>query len=119
MLWQLVNNGHLKQGSVLFWDEPEANINPKNIPVIVDFLLDLQEDGVQIFIATHDYFLAKYLDIKKRDKTSLKFHSLYKDESNHFSTACETGDEFVSLERNAIIAEQFKIYQEGVKKVLD
>lgn len=28
LLWQLVKNGTLEKGSVLFWDEPEANINP-------------------------------------------------------------------------------------------
>lgn len=28
LLWQLVKNGTLEKESVLFWDEPEANINP-------------------------------------------------------------------------------------------
>lgn len=28
LLWQLIKNGTLEKGSVLFWDEPEANINP-------------------------------------------------------------------------------------------
>lgn len=28
LLWQLVKNGTLEKGSVLFWDESEANINP-------------------------------------------------------------------------------------------
>ena len=27
LLWQLVKNGTLEKGSVLFWDEPEANVN--------------------------------------------------------------------------------------------
>lgn len=50
-------NGMLEKGSVLFWDEPEANINPKYIPIIVDLLLVLSRSGVQIFVSTHDYFL--------------------------------------------------------------
>ena len=38
LLWQLVKNGTLEKGSVLFWDEPEANINPLYISIIVDML---------------------------------------------------------------------------------
>ena len=60
LLWQLMKNGTLEKGSVLFWDEPEANINPLHIPLIVDMLLELQQGGVQIFISTHDYILSKY-----------------------------------------------------------
>lgn len=66
LLWQLIKNGTLENGSILFWDEPEANINPINIPIIVDLLLELQKDGVQIFISTHDYILAKYFAIRKK-----------------------------------------------------
>ena len=52
LLWQLVKNGTLERGSVLFWDEPEANINPAYIRIIVDMILELQRRGVQIFIST-------------------------------------------------------------------
>ena len=34
--WQLIKNGTLEKGSVLFWDKPEANINPRNIPAVVE-----------------------------------------------------------------------------------
>lgn len=66
LLWQLVKNGTLEKGSVLFWDEPEANINPLYISIIVDMLLELQRKEVQIFIATHDYMLASYFEVRKR-----------------------------------------------------
>jgi predicted ATP-dependent endonuclease of OLD family len=81
LLWQLIKNGTLEKGSILFWDEPEVNINPKNIPAIVDLLLELQEDGVQIFIATHDYVFAKYFEIKRKAIERVKFYSLYKIEN--------------------------------------
>lgn len=55
----------MKKGSVLFWDEPEANVNPLYISIIVDLLLELQRKGVQIFISTHDYMLASYFEVKK------------------------------------------------------
>ena len=52
LLWLLVRNGSLPNGSVLFWDEPEANLNPGLLTVVVDVLLQLQRSGVQILIAT-------------------------------------------------------------------
>ena len=39
LLWQLIKNGTLEKGSVLFWDDPEANINPKYIPVLAELLI--------------------------------------------------------------------------------
>ena len=52
LLWQLIKNGTLEKGSVLFWDEPEANINPKYIPVLAELLIMLETEGVQIFVST-------------------------------------------------------------------
>lgn len=83
LLWQLIKNGTLENGSVLFWDEPEANINPKHIPILAELLLLLQEEGVQIFIATHDYFLSKYIEVKRSKNNSVQYCSFYcEDEKN-------------------------------------
>lgn len=65
LLWQLIKNGTLEKGSVLFWDEPEANINPKYIPVLAELLIMSESEGVQIFVSTHDYFLSKYIEVKR------------------------------------------------------
>ena len=93
LLWQLMKNGTLEKGSVLFWDEPEANINPLHIPLIVDMLLELQQGGVQIFISTHDYILSKYFDIKTSEKGMVEFHSLYKTDNG---VKCESSSKFKS-----------------------
>ena len=100
LLWQLVKNGTLEKGSVLFWDEPEANINPKYISIIVDMLLELQRDGVQIFISTHDYMLAKYFEIRKSEGNSVLFHSLNKTEDG---VEVSSGYKFGELKDNIII----------------
>ena len=47
----------------MFWDEPEANINPKYIPVLAELLIMLETEGVQIFVSTHELFF--YLNILK------------------------------------------------------
>lgn len=115
LLWQLIKNGTLESGSILFWDEPEANINPKNIPAIVDMLLNLQKDGVQIFIATHDYFFAKYLEVRKTSENDVLFHALHKTENGikHVSDSS-----FTLLEYNSIIAQSIELYKEEIKKVI-
>lgn len=114
LLWQLVKNGMLDRGSVLFWDEPEANINPSYIPVIVDLLLALSQNGVQIFIATHDYFLSKYLDVRKTAADQVMYHSLYQEDGEvHY----ESENEFSLLENNGILETARMLYREeiGVK----
>jgi AAA15 family ATPase/GTPase len=78
LLWKLLRNGLLESGSVLFWDEPEASINPELMSVLVDTLLELQRGGVQIFIATHNSNLAQLFDIRQTDGDSLLFCNLSK-----------------------------------------
>ena len=78
LLWKLIRNGLLEKGSVLLWDEPEANLNPELYPFVANILLELQRNGVQIFIATHSYNFAKYLEIRRSETEQVMFHNLYK-----------------------------------------
>lgn len=68
----------LEKGSILLWDEPEANLNPELYPLVANILLELQRNGVQIFIATHSYNFAKYLEIRRSKEEQVMFHNLYK-----------------------------------------
>lgn len=63
MLAQLIANGSIQKGSVLFWDEPEANLNAKLIRQIAQIIMVLASEGVQVFIATHSLFLLKEIEI--------------------------------------------------------
>lgn len=112
VLSQLIKNGTLEKGSVLFWDEPEAGINPKHIPLLVDLLFILQNEGVQIFVTTHDYLLAKYIEVKRNEKSNVQYVSLYKDEDNRVQ--CEIVKEFELLEHNAIMDTFRQLYREEV-----
>lgn len=78
LLWKLIRNGLLEKGTVLLWDEPEASLNPELYPLVVEILLELQKNGVQIFVATHSYNFAKYLEIRRTKKEQVMFHNLYK-----------------------------------------
>jgi predicted ATP-dependent endonuclease of OLD family len=118
LLWQLIKNGTLERGSVLFWDEPEANINPKYIPVLADILLELQREGVQIFIATHDYFLAKYIETRKKENDIVTYLSLYLREDTK-QIAVEQNDSFAALEHNTILETFMELYHEEVRKAME
>lgn len=78
LIWKLIRNGLLEAGTVLLWDEPEANLNPELYPLVVDILLELEKNGVQVFIATHSYSFAKYLEIRREKNEQVLFHDLYK-----------------------------------------
>lgn len=89
LLWLLIQNGTLLKGSVLFWDEPETNLNPKLMKSVVSILVELQRMGVQIMLSTHDYVILKEFDLQTNGDDKVEFHSLYKTESGgieHSST---------------------------------
>lgn len=113
LLYKLIRNGVIEKDTILLWDEPEANINPSLIPLLVEILLELQREGVQIFIATHSYNLAKYFEIK-RDKTNkVLFHSLYKAENGVRS---QSNEYFGELDNNIIIKADSKLLDDVVEE---
>ena len=101
LLWLLIRNGTLRPGSVLLWDEPETNLNPKLFRTVIDVLLKLQRNGVQIMLATHDYVILKEFDLHMVEDDKVAFHSLYRD-SESGEIACRTTDEYLDIEPNAI-----------------
>lgn len=62
----LIRNRKLKTGSILFIDEPEVNLHPKAIVVLVDMLFQMAQAGIQIYIATHSYFVLKRFELLAR-----------------------------------------------------
>ena len=66
MLARLIATGSLLDKGYLFWDEPEANLNPALIKHIAGAILHVCQNGVQVFIATHSLFLIRELDILLR-----------------------------------------------------
>jgi energy-coupling factor transporter ATP-binding protein EcfA2 len=111
-LAQLITNGTLQRGSILFWDEPEANLNPRLIVQMAEVLRQLAALGVQVFLATHDYLLTQRLSMEveyKQTKVPLRFISLYRDEEGEI--CAEQGDTLVDLEHNDI-QDEFRLLYE-------
>ena len=115
LLWQLVKNGILVNGSVLFWDEPEANINPIHIPILAEMLLELQRNGVQVFVSTHDYFLSKYFEVKRTATDKVEYHSFFFSEN---VVRLESATSFKQLKNNSILDTFISLYQEEMNKVM-
>lgn len=114
LLYKLIRNGLIDKDTILLWDEPESNINPELIPLLVEILLDLQKEGVQIFIATHSYNLAKYFEVKKND--NVMFHNLYKTENG---VKVQSDKYFGELENNAIIEADSRLLDDVIEESLE
>jgi energy-coupling factor transporter ATP-binding protein EcfA2 len=63
MIARLIATGSLVGTGTLFWDEPEANLNPNIIKRVARTVLQLCQSGIQVFVATHSLFLLHELDI--------------------------------------------------------
>ncbi len=83
MLARLLETGAIQPGisGPLFWDEPESNLNPKLVKLLVQILLELSRNGQQIILATHDYVLLKWFDLlmDPGKEDHVRFHSLHFD----------------------------------------
>ena len=95
MLARLIANGTLLKQGCLFWDEPEANLNPALIARLAKIIVMLGASGVQVFIATHSLFLLRELELllerRKADDYEARFFGL------HFSDQGVTVEQGVSV----------------------
>lgn len=108
-LLRLISNGELPAGGVLFWDEPEANLNPTLVRAVVGLLRQLAAKGVQVFVATHDFLLSNELSLdaeyrKGKQAPSIRFFALYREREKD-GTQVESADSLAAIANNAILRE--------------
>lgn len=106
-LYRLVELNWLTPGSVLFWDEPEVNLNPKWMDEVIEALVILARSGVQIFLATHSYVILKEIDLVLRSQSR---HTSDIVQARYFGLRKERGvskamwsDDFAAIEPNPIL----------------
>jgi len=111
----LVANGSLTANSVLFWDEPEAGLNPALVTKVVDFIRTLTASGVQVFLASHDYLLVHRLsqaaEYGQEPANFVRFFSLYRPKPGA-AVEVEQGGDLFSLGHNAILDEFARYYDD-------
>ena len=112
-LVRLIQNGTITRGGVLFWDEPESNLNPKLTTIVADLLVKLAEHGVQVFIATHDYLLSNRLSLlseyDQAPKAPIRFFAFYR-QSASAPVTVESGKTLAELPEDPIVDEFAKHY---------
>lgn len=82
MLWYLITTKQLENVSCLFWDEPEANLNPKIIRTVAE-AISLISKFTQVFLATHSVFLLKQFEILRKQgkqQLSIRYFALSKED---------------------------------------
>jgi AAA15 family ATPase/GTPase len=105
ILSRLLETGAIQPGvsGPLFWDEPESNLNPKLMELLVRILLELSRNGQQIILATHDYLLLKWFDLlmEKGKDDHVRFHALYRDPQSG-QVKIDSTDDYREIEKNPI-----------------
>ena len=113
LLWILIQNGTLRSGAVLLWDEPESNLNPSLFKPLIQILLELQRIGVQVLLATHDYVILKELDLQAGETDLVAFHSLYRDADD---IMCRSTTQYVDIDPNAIADTFDDLYDREIER---
>ena len=116
LLWLLIQNGTLTEGSILFWDEPETNLNPKLFGPVIEILLELQRQGVQIFLATHDYLILKQFDLNTREGDEIAYHAIHRGAEGKLS--CSTTNSYLDITPNAIAEAFSDVYDIEIRRSL-
>lgn len=119
----LVSNGTLSSNTILFWDEPESNLNPIRMKYITQALVELAKMGVQIFLTTHSYFLLQEFSMfaqyeSKKNKLGVNFISLYED-GNNGSILSDSATQTYELQHNSIVEEFESLYNREQEKLYD
>jgi predicted ATPase len=112
LLLKLLRNGLLENDTILFWDEPENSLNPEILPDLVNILLELQKNGVQIFVATHSYALARWFELNMTNENTLKYFNMQKTENG---IEYNTADMYSKLKQSVLEDADEKLYNAVVK----
>ena len=117
LLWLLIQNGTLTSGSVLFWDEPEANLNPSLMGVVVEVILELHRLGVQVFLATHNYVILKEFDLRQEKSDHILYLSLYHDKAEE-PVMINSSNTYIHIDPNAIASTFDNLYDRELDRNL-
>jgi len=108
MLVYLILNGSLSFGSTLFWDEADANLNPRIMVKVAKVLATLAQNGIQVILATHNLFLMKELSLLvESTEMSARFFSLKRDND---AITIEQGNVLEDLQTIVTLDEELALY---------
>lgn len=111
---RLLSNGYLSADSMIFIDEVESALHPEAICLFLDMLVEIADKtGIQIFIASHSYFVIKKLCLIALKKLGLvSCISLGKRQK---ATVCDLHN---GMPENTIIDTSIRLYEQEIEEVL-
>lgn len=80
MLARLIATGALLDKGYLFWDETEANLNPRLIRQVARTIVEVAATGIQVVLLTHSLFLLREIEIlmcNRRRPLDTRFFGLH------------------------------------------
>lgn len=104
----LLGNRFLTPGSVIFVDEPESALHPTAIVQFLDILALLAQQGMQIFMATHSYYVIKKLLLIARQQ-QLPIPCFLSDSQGNWQQSCLLND---GLPETEIIKESVRLFEQ-------
>ncbi len=104
----LLGNRYLTPGSVIFIDEPESALHPTAIVKLLDILGLLANQGIQIFMATHSYYVVKKMGLMAKQMNA-SIPCLMPDEMGYWTHSCLLHD---GMPDNDIINESIRLFEE-------
>ncbi len=117
LIWLLIQNGTLLEGSVLFWDEPEANLNPSVLGNVVETILELRRLGVQVFLTTHNFSVLKELELRRREDDGVRYHALCRDRQTG-RIDYRTSADYLSMSPNLIEESISDLFDRQVRRTM-
>lgn len=121
MLMHLLQNGELSENSSLFWDEPEANLNPRLLIRLAGILAHLSRI-MQVTIATHSLILLRELEILQESNglEEIRYFGLRFDKDGFVevseSTSSDDIGDIAALDASLDQAERYMLVPDGGNK---
>lgn len=109
----LLGNRFLTPNSIIFIDEPESALHPTAIVKLLDILGLLANQGMQIFMATHSYYVVKKMLLMAK-LGDMPIPCLMPDDAGRWSQSCLLRD---GLPDNEIINESIRLFEEEFEGV--
>lgn len=106
ILDRLLSNRYITPNSIIYIDEPESVLHPKAILEFLDIITLLAKNNIQIFIATHSFFvLKKLMLVARKENMEIPVFSILEDTIERYDLKDGMPD-------NPIVDTSIKLYEE-------
>ncbi|MBE8182050.1 MAG: AAA family ATPase [Candidatus Portiera sp.] len=111
MIAHLIDKKIIRQGTILFLDEPEAHLHPAWQDKMMEILYGFTKYGVQVIMATHSPMMIQRLELStKQDKSPSKVSLNYFNRDGEFDSIAQAPDKISDAINNSLESPAYKTY---------